>query len=197
MALPGSIRVKLSSEAAGAISITPVVVQEIPTRELIEHLLAVAGKDAQRIREILLRGSVVSGASRFRWAGWEAEMESLLELLATFPDDDPTLPFTASRCTRAILRGGLQTVDIPREAASRKTLFQKETFWYRLMALVAQAAPGYTGYSYRERADRFRRPLTATECTELRTCCDAVRFSTLRDQIAVVAFTEIELYVLR
>ncbi len=32
MALPQTVRVKLSSEAAEAISLTPVVVQEIPIR---------------------------------------------------------------------------------------------------------------------------------------------------------------------
>src|SRR5574342_259054 len=36
MALPESIRVKLSSEEAGAISITAVVVREMAARELIE-----------------------------------------------------------------------------------------------------------------------------------------------------------------
>ena len=73
MALPRRVRVKLSSEAAESISITPVVVQEMPVRELVEHMLGVTGKDEARIRELLLRGTLVSGASRFRWAGWEAE----------------------------------------------------------------------------------------------------------------------------
>ena len=79
MALPQTVRVKLSSEVAEAISITPVVLQELPVRELVEHLLGIAGKDESRIREILRRGTLVSGASRFRWAGWEADLESLRE----------------------------------------------------------------------------------------------------------------------
>ena len=74
MALPQTVRVKLSSEVAEAISITPVVLQELPVRELVEHLLGIAGKDESRIREILLRGTLVSGASRFRWAGWDADV---------------------------------------------------------------------------------------------------------------------------
>ncbi len=45
MALPPTIRVKLSSEAADSISLTPVVVQELPVRDLIEHMLGVTGKD--------------------------------------------------------------------------------------------------------------------------------------------------------
>src|SRR5205807_2030704 len=98
MALPQTVRVKLSTEAAEAISITPVLVQELPVRELVEHMLGVTGKDESRIRELLLRGTVVSGASRFRWAGWEPELDSLRELLATFPDPEPERPFAGDRC---------------------------------------------------------------------------------------------------
>ena len=48
MALPDRIRVKLSSEAAEGISITPVVAREMPLRELVEYMLGVTGKDAAR-----------------------------------------------------------------------------------------------------------------------------------------------------
>ena len=65
------------------------------------------GKDEGRVRELLLRGTLVSGASRFRWAGWEADPQALLDLLATFPDPEPARPFTPDRCVRAILRGPL------------------------------------------------------------------------------------------
>ena len=77
MSLPPTVRVKLSSEAAESISITPVVVQEMPVRELVEYMMGVTGKDEARIAELLLRGSLVSGASRFRWVGWEAAREDL------------------------------------------------------------------------------------------------------------------------
>ena len=59
MALPQTVRVKLSSEAAEAITISPVVVQDLPIRELLEHMLAVTGKDEARIREFL--------QTRVRW----------------------------------------------------------------------------------------------------------------------------------
>src|ERR1035437_688796 len=141
MALPQTVRVKLSSEVAEAISITPVVLQELPVRELVEHLLGIAGKNESRIREILLRGALVSGASRFRWAGWDADRESLRELLATFPDADPARPFAAAGCIRATLRGGRHAIEIPREAAARKSLFQRKTFWDPLMEVVAGSGP--------------------------------------------------------
>src|SRR5947209_1270577 len=103
MALPDRIHVKLSSEAAESISITPVIVREMPLRELVEYMLGVTGKDEARVRELLLRGTLVSGASRFRWSGWEADAPSIAELLRTFPDPEPGRPFAPARCVRAIL----------------------------------------------------------------------------------------------
>ena len=197
MALPQTVRVKLSSEVAEAISITPVVLQELPVRELVEHLLGIAGKDESRIREILLRGTLIIGASRFRWAGWDADVASLRELLATFPDADPARPFAAAGCIRATLRGGRHAIEIPREAAARKSLFQRKTFWDLLMEVVAASGPAYSGYSYRDRADRYLRQFTSAETERVRAAATAVRYSALRDQIRSVAFVQAELYVTR
>src|SRR5213079_446365 len=118
MPLLDTIRVKLSSEAAEYVSITPVVVQEMPVRDLVEHMLGITGKDEARIRDLLLRGTLVSGASRFRWVGWDAEVEGLRELLATFPDADPLRAFAPEGCLRAILRGGRQVIEISRDAGA-------------------------------------------------------------------------------
>ncbi|MGD0498336.1 MAG: hypothetical protein ABSC23_07860 [Bryobacteraceae bacterium] len=196
MALPPTIRVKLSSEAAGSISITPVVAQELPVSELVERLLGIAGKDEQRIRELLLRGALVSGATRFRWSGWEADQEALRELLATFPDPDPTRPFVAARCVRAVLRGELRVIEAPREAAESGGLFRRATFWKSLMELAGSGV-AYAGYSYRDRADRYRRELNAAESLRLREAGAAVRHAALRDQIRSTALASLELYVTR
>jgi hypothetical protein len=197
MALPATVRVKLSTEAAGAISITPVLMQELPVRELVEHMLGVTGKDQPRIRELLLRGTLVSGASRFRWVGWEPDSDGLRELLATFPDPEPERPFAATRCVRAILRGGRQPVEIPRDAVARKSLFQRQNFWDVLMQVIGAGLPTYAGYVYRERADRYLREFTHAEIAHLRAACGSVKYTTLRDQIRSVAFTQAELYVTR
>ena len=197
MSLPPTVRVKLSSEVAEAITITPVIIQEIAIRELVEHMLAVAGKDEPRIHEILRRGTLVSGASRFRWQGWEADDAALRDLLATFPDPDPSRPFSAAHCIRAVLRGGRQAIEIPRDAASRTGLFQRDSFWDALMSVVAAAAPAYSGYTYRDRADRYLCTLGIPETERLRSAASAVRFSTLRDQIRSIAFTQSELFVSR
>jgi hypothetical protein len=197
MALPQTIRVKLSSEAAEAISLTPVVVQELAVRELIEHMLGITGKDEERIRALLKRGTLVSGASRFRWVGWDADAEGVREVLATFPDADPARKFEALRCGRAILRGGRQALEIPREAGARKGLFQRASFWDLLMDVAGAGSATYGGYSYKDRADRFWRELTVAEAERIRSGSDAVRFSTLRDQVRAGGFTQMELYASR
>src|SRR3954471_13271966 len=129
MPLPPTVRVKLRSEAAEAISLTPVVVQELAVRDLLEHILGVTGKDEVRIGELLLRGTLVSGASRFRWQGWEADRDDVRTLLATFPDPEPARPFAAENCVRAVLRGGRHAIELPREAAAQKRMFQRVSFW--------------------------------------------------------------------
>jgi hypothetical protein len=197
MPLPPTVRVKLSSEAAEAIAMTPVVVQELPMRELIEHMLGVVGKDLPRLREILLRGTLVAGASRFRWTGWAADEEELRALVSTFPDADPARTFAADRCLRLVLRGGRQPIEIPREAATRKGLFQRETLWDVLMEIAGAGPMTYAGYSYRDHADRFQRDLSVAETARLQAAAESVKYSTLRDQIRTVAFRTIEVFATR
>jgi len=195
--LPQTVRVKLSSEAAEAIALTPVVVQELPVRELIEHMLGVTGKDLPRIREVLLRGSMVSGASRFRWAGWAVEEAELAGVLATFPDAEPSRTFSAERCVRVILRGGRAPIELRREQIDRKGFFQRTSFWELLMEVAGAGSMRYVGYSYRDKADRFVRELSVVEADRLRAGSDGVKYNTLREQIRVGGFTSAEIYVVR
>jgi len=197
MSLPDTIRVKLSSEAAGAISITRVVVQDLPLRDLVEHMLGLTGKNEERVRDLLLRGTLVSGASRFRWTGWEAEIEALRELLATFPGDDPARPFVHGRCMRAVLRGGRQAVEIPRHAVERKPLLRKSSFWDVLMELAAAGEVRYSHYSYKDRADCYRLEVSLPVAQKLRDASEMVKYSSLRDQIRSAGFVWAELYVER
>src|SRR6266478_3803127 len=129
MPLPDTIRVKLSSEAAEYVSITPVVVQEMPVRDLVE----------------LLRGTLVSGASRFRWTGWEAPPESIRSLLASFPDADSSRPFDAAQCKRLVLRGPRQPIGIPRDIGMTRgtwaRMLRRRTFWDLLMEIAAAGKP--------------------------------------------------------
>src|SRR5579863_312570 len=201
MPLPDTIRVKLSSEAAGYISLTPVIVQEMPIRDLVEHMLAITGKDEPRIRDLLLRGALVSGASRFRWTGLDAGSGSLQALLATFPDPDPTRPFVAARCVRAVLRGTRQPIAMPREIGARRgflaRILRRASFWDRLMGIAASAGPSYVGYSYGDRADIFQVALDGLYTQRLRDASHQVRYTALEAQIRNSPIHSVELYVVR
>jgi hypothetical protein len=197
MSLPATIRVKLSSEAAEGISITRVVVQDLAVRELIEHMLGLTGKDEARIHELLLRGSLVSGASRFRWTGWDADPAAIRELLATLPGDDPTRAFSATRCVRAVLRGARQAIDIPRAAGARKSWLRKSSFWDVLMEAANGGPLRYSHYSYKDRADCHRLDLPSPAIDRLRIAGGMLRYSTLREQVRGAGFAWAELYVER
>ena len=196
MSLPDRVRVKLSSEAAEAISLTPVVVREIPIRELVEYMLGVTGKDEGRVRELLLRGTLVSGASRFRWNGWDADPGDVIELLATFPDPEPQRPFAPERSVRAVLRGGRQAIEIPRAAGLRKPLFRRGTFW-KLLLEVASGAVRYHTYSYKDHADIYQGALDVAASERLRGGAALITYSVLRDRIRTEPFTSAEFYVER
>jgi hypothetical protein len=196
MSLPATVRVKLSSEAAEGISITRVVVQDLPLRDLVEHMLGITGKDEVRIRELLLRGTLVSGSSRFRWSGWDADPVAIRELLATFPDHEPARPFDAKRCVRVVLLGGRQPIEIPREAGARKRLLRRTSFWQRLMQ-VTGVEPRYLLYSYRDRADCYRLELSPSAIENLRAAAEMVSYTTLRKQIQSGGFVLAEFYVER
>jgi hypothetical protein len=189
-----TVRVKISSEDAGAISITQVVAQDISLRELVEYMLPLAGKDMARIREILRRGSLVSGASRFRWTGWEAEEAEIAGLLDSFPDPDPGRAFSCERCIHAVLRGSRRAVEIPREAARAR---RGAGLWEALMEIAAAADPRYADYSYRQRADRYAVTLTAPAVERLRAAAEKVIYTTLRNQVRAAEILYVEFFVER
>jgi len=197
MSLPDAVRVKLSSEAAEGISLTPVVVRDMPVRELVEYMLGITGKDAARVRELLLRGTLVSGASRFRWNGWEADPAGVLELLATFPDPEPSRPFAPERCVRVMLRGGRQPIEIPRQAGRRKPIFRRATFWDLLLEVARSGDVCYQTYSYKERADTYHVALDPAAAERLRAGAGLVTYTSLSERIRSEAFTLAELIVER
>ena len=197
MALPETIRVKISSEAAEFISVTPVVVREMPARELIEAMLGVTGKDATRVRDILRRGSLVEGASRFRWDAFDADWTAIESVLASFPDPDPARPFTPTLCLRAVLKGPNTRIEIPRQVGSERRLFRKRSFWDLLMEAAQAAATRYVGYSYRERADHYTFRVPAAEAVRLCEGAGTIRYSGLEAQVRRAHLESIDLYVER
>ena len=197
MPLPTTVRVKLSSEVAESISITPVVVRDIPIRELIEHMIGITGKDEARLHDLLLRGTLVAGASRFRWIGWDADRDAIREALTTFPDPDPDRRFAPELCIRAALRGPGRRIEIPREIGQRKPLFRRTSLWDTLMGVASSSEVRYVDYVYRERADCYTAALSVAALERLRESARLVKYSTLQQQILHTNLESVDLFVAR
>jgi hypothetical protein len=183
VALPEHVQVRISSEAAGAITMTPVVNQTIPMRELVEIVLGSSGKDPRRVAEVLLRGAVVQGASRFRWQPVDAAPGDLAMLLAGFPEADPSRPFRHDQCVGVRLRAGVQVLELPREIAEARRLLKRRSFWDELMALGLRSKLEYVDYSYRLRADEYRLRLAPADLALLRAAASLLRHSGLAASI--------------
>ena len=189
------VRVRISSDAAGSIALTPVVVREMALAELADHMVAVFGKDKVRIREVVLRGSLVSGASRLRWEGWSMEDEEVAALLAPFPDPDPRRPLELSRCTAIVLCAGAQKVTVPRVAAEKRRLLKLRSFWHTVAELSRAAQ--YSGYSYRDKGDIYRVAVSRAEQVALQEASRLISYATLARQLSVLGVDAIEFCVPR
>jgi len=176
---------------------TPVVMREMPLGELVTLMLDLAGKDAARVRELLLRGTLVSGASRYRWEGWQADLEDLGELLASLPGPDPARPFVADRCAQVWLRGASLRAGVPRAAFTRRRLLRRRSFWDVLMEAVAGGGLEYAGYSYKDRADRFRLKVTDEVSRRIRENAGLLCYTSLENQIRLGQIESVEFLVER
>jgi hypothetical protein len=195
VSLPDTVRVRITSETAESIGLSPVVVQEMTLEELVRQMLGVTGKDAERIHEILSRGSLVAGASRFRWDGIDAVETEVASFLARFPDPDPSRPFEPERCFLAILLSHGRQLTIERAAGEKRRLFRRQNFWEELLRLVSR--PAYMHYSYRESADVYRRTVDAALLAELRTASKLLAYSTFETHIRTATVTAIDLFTRR
>ena len=191
------IRVKLSSEAAGAVAITEVVVRQMPFHELLAEILAVAGKDEDRVRNLLLRGTLVSGASRFRWEGWEADPDLLRQCLRRFPDPDPSLAFRAESCVGAVFHGPMRRIEIARETGVEKPFLQRRHFWHAFLDIAAGATLRYVDYSYRLRADVYGFEPDAKQAAALLDAYRLLKYTTLRDQLRAMPLRSVQLHTSR
>lgn len=187
---------KISSEGIESAALTPVVAQEMATEELVRLMLGVTGKDAERVRELLARGSLVSGASRFRWTGVEADAAEVASFLTRYPDSDPSIRFDASRCTTVILKGaGTRPLPVDREAGMKKRTFRRRSFWDELLALVD--SPAYVEYSHKERVDVFRQRLGTEAQRRLKEAAKLIAYSSYERQVADAPFDTVDLHVPR
>ena len=197
MALPERISVKISSEAAGSISITPVVRQELAAAQLVENILRVTGKNAGRVRDVLRQGTVINGASRFRWEPLQASVEDVAGALAGFPDPEPGRAFDAGRCVRARLSGGRAPIELGRDAVSRRRFLRRRSFWDAVLEAAAKVTPSYRDYSYGDRADVYSAELTTEAVELLRESAGLLTYSSLAESVRGFRFNRLELWVER
>ena len=195
MALPETIPTRISSEAAGYVSMTPVARREMPATELIEQILAVTGKNPKRILEILSRGTFVGGASRFRWEPIEAAELELAPHLDRFPDPEPERPFDSQKCNLIVMHGQRGSVSLSREAASQKRLFKKRSFWDVLLPALEALSPSYERYSYSDRADVYNVRLTLDAAGDLLENAKLLKYSSIMEQLSYLDATSAELFV--
>ncbi len=193
MALPAEVRVKISSEDAGSIAIAEVSVRSLPPRDLIEQMLGLTGKDLGRLREILKRGSFVSGESRLRWEPFEIQAAELGLLLATFPDPDPSRSFEPAGCFHALLLARRDRLDIPRKVGAKRRFLRRRDFWDALMELGLAAA--YVEYSYKLRCDRYRVRIDLSQLAKLQSAAALLPYRKLREKVKGSAFETAEFFV--
>jgi len=191
------VTVKISSEAAEYLSISEVVVQQISLAELLETILAVTGKNAERVRETLHRGVLVSGASRFRWQGWDEEHDSIRRLLENFPDSEASRAFRYEHCLRTVLVGPRCRIEIPREAGQARSWLRRRSYWDALMEVASTLQPRYIEYSHHAKADCYRVDLSEAHVSALRDAAKRLRYSALRARIAANPIEWMELHTAR
>lgn len=197
MALPETIPTKISSEAAGYVSLTPVGREDLPCSELVERIVAVTGKDAERIAEILRRGTFVSGPARYRWQRLDADAAELTVLLATLPDEQPERPFDGAKCHTIFLRGRRANVEIRDDFAKEKRLFKKTSFWESLLAALPTADAKYERYSYADKADVYSVKIPFEVARRIEQDAVLLKYSAVIQQIRLLDVASAELYVTR
>jgi hypothetical protein len=190
MPLPETIRVKYTEEEAEYVSIRPLVQQEFRAAELVDMILSVTGKDVARIQQILRSGTIVFHSYRYWWQGFEAGSAALAEILAKYPDAEPSREFRTEGCSEVILESGgapaEYSIRLRREAAGKKRLLRSRSFWGCLMGLARDASPAYREYSYALRGDVYWSALTREQVARL--VAEAERYAPrgLRVQLGVL-----------
>ena len=197
LALPEVIPCKVSSEGAGYVNMAAVARINLPLEELASKVLGVCGKDPERIARILLRGSLVSGHSRFRWNPFTLASDELTELLARFPDHEPDREFEPQQCARMLLRGVRGDLEIIREVGQQRRFLRRRSFWDPALALLSELAPRCERYSYSDRADVFVTDLNGQSLERFRDLGSLLRFSSLESQVRMLPASQVTLFVAR
>jgi hypothetical protein len=177
--LPESIAVKYTEEEAEYLSMRPLVRQTFRAPELVDMIVQVAGKDSARVQQILRAGTVVFHSFRYWWQGFDPDTVGLAEILARYPDAEPSRQFRAADCVEVILESSgsppRHSLRITKESATKASPLQKiagalrnkPSFWQVLMNFAEESRPRYREYSYARRADLYSVALTPAQLARL------------------------------
>ena len=176
---------------------TQVFVQRMDLHDLVERMLGYTGKDLELVRQVVARGSFVSGATRMRWDGFSISPDEAAVVLKDFPSAEPERTFDVLNCVGAQLLEGRIPIEIPSEAAAAKRLLRRKSFWDVLMQCAVAQPLEYVEYSYRLRSDRYRRVLLVAESTLLKEQTSLLAHAGLAQQIAENDFRILELFTHR
>ena len=172
---------------------TQVFVQSMDLHDLVERMLGYTGKDPDLVRQVISRGSFVSGATRMRWDGFAISQNEVALVLAKFPSAEPWRAFDVGNCVGAQLLEGRIPIEIPWKVASAKRFLRRKSFWDVLMQCAVAQPLEYAEYSYRLRSDRYRRVLLVSESTLLKEHTSLLTHAGLAQQIAENDFRILEL----
>ncbi len=156
-----------------------MVRQTFRAAELVDMIVQVSGKDSARVQQILRGGTVVFHSFRYWWQGFEPDAAALGEILATYPDADPSRAFRAEDCVEIVLESSgsppRHSLRIKREEMEKRgllegfarTLRNAPSLWESLMKFAEEAKPRYREYSYARRGDVYSISLTAEQIARL------------------------------
>jgi hypothetical protein len=186
MSLPATIPVRYTEDEAEYVSLRPIVRQTFQLRELVEMILSVSGKDAQRIQKLLAAGSVTYHGYRYWWDGFAADLAELEVVLGSYPDADPERIFEMARCSAVIFEAAKfkEKVEVSREQGAAGKWYRRGNFWGVVEALAGGAAPAYAGYTYEKRADLYETPIDGAAAGRL---VEAAKRYLARPSAALVA----------
>jgi hypothetical protein len=178
--MPETIAVKYTEEEAEYISMRPVVRQTFRAAELVDMIVRVAGKEGERVEQILRSGTIVFHSFRYWWQGFEPDAAALREILAKYPDADSSRAFRGEDCAEVIVESSgappRHSLRVARAEASQRRLLRARSFWDCLMRFTKESSPRYREYSYALAGDIYAAALTAEQVGQVGR--DAARYAT-------------------
>lgn len=199
MPLPETIPVRYTEEEAGYVTVRPLVRQTFRLEELLDMILSVAGKDVERVRQLLHSGTVVYHFYRYSWEGFDADQAELKAELSKFPDSDPSRAFAPSQCTNAVFdeagTNPRHLLDLNRASASKRRFFRRQSFWDRLLEIATEEYPSYQRYSYSRRADLYSMDLDGETSSRLEEAAERLATAKVRSALRVLPSVACVLFV--